>query len=219
MLGGADHNVLENTVSVMVTPPQGISAVTNTKAFTGGVDSETDEELRSRILDSYRDISNGTNAVYYKRLAQSVSGVYSASVISRARGAGTIDVCIKGKSDSPVNSSHIDKVQQLLDENRELNVDIMVKFAIPIKVSFSIYMEVLDGYSFADVSQSVTKKVKKHIDSLEIGQPALLCDLGDIIYHTTGVKNYSFRDAYCNDVYPTHEQCCVYNGIDIRQVS
>ncbi len=217
--GGADYNVLENTVSIMVTPPQGVSAVTNSKAFTGGVDSETDEELRARILDSYRDISNGTNAVYYKRLAQSVSGVYSASVISRARGAGTIDVCIRGKSDSPVNSSHIDKVQQLLDENRELNVDILVKYATPVKAGFSIYMDVLDGYSFDDVSQAVTKKVKKHIDSLEISQPALLCDLGDIIYHTTGVKNYSFRDAYCNDVYPTQEQYCEYNGIDIRQVS
>lgn len=217
--GGADYNVLENTVVIMVTPPQGVGAVTNSKAFTGGVDSETDEELRSRILDSYRDISNGTNAAYYKRLAQSVPGVYSASVISRARGAGTIDVCIKGKGDSSLSSTHVVKVQQLLDENRELNVDIMVKFAIPVSAGFSIYMAVEDGYSFDDVSEAVTKKVKNYIDMLEIGEPALLCDLGDIIYHTTGVKNYSFRDAYCADVYPTQAQYCKYNGIDIRQVA
>lgn len=217
--GGADYNVLENTVVVMVTPPQGVGAVTNSKAFTGGVDSETDEELRSRILDSYRDISNGTNAAYYKRLAQSVPGVYSASVISRARGAGTIDVCIKGKGDSSLSSTHVVKVQQLLDENRELNVDIMVKYAVAINAGFSIYMAVEDGYSFDDVSEAVTKKVKNYIDMLEIGEPALLCDLGDIIYHTTGVKNYSFRDAYCADVYPTQAQYCKYNGIDIRQVA
>lgn len=217
--GGADYNVLQNTVTVMVTPPLGVSSVNNAKAFKGGVDRETDDELRSRILYSYQDISNGTNAVYYKRLAESVSGVYSASVVSQARGAGTVNMYIRGKSDSPVNSTHIEKVQQLLDENRELNVDILVLYASPLKVYVSLYMEVEDGYSFDVVSASIKQKVRDYIDTLEVGKPALLCDMGDIIYHTTGVKNYSFRDAYCADVYPTQAQYCTLDEIDIRQVS
>ncbi len=217
--GGAKYNVLKNTVSVLVTPPMYVTSVTNEKDFKGGVDKESDEELRERILYSYKDISNGTNAVYYKRLSESIEGVYSASVISGVRGAGTIDVRICGKGSAKVNKDHIEAVQKLLDENRELCVDIMVLYAAPVDVYFRIGLKVKEGYSFDTVSAQLKEKITEHIDSLGVGKPVLLCDLGEIIYHTDGVKNYEFFDAVCGDVYPTQSQYCAVEEIDIRAVS
>lgn len=217
--GGGDYNALENTVTVMVTPPLSISSVTNKKVLKGGVDAETDEELRQRVLYSYRDISNSTNAVYYKRLAESVSGVYSASVISCPRGGGTVDVHIRGKQNSPVDAYKIEEVQDLIDSNREFNVDVFVLYAMAHKVSYTFYMSVEDGYDFATVSAQVKDNICEYVDSLAVGDAVLLCDLGDVIYHTEGVKNYSFISSYCYDVYPSKKQYCVVDQIDIRQVS
>lgn len=217
--GGASYNVLSNTVTILATPPAGVTSVKNLKAFKGGSDKESDEELRERVLYSYRDISNGTNAVYYKRLAESVAGVYSASVVSKARGAGTLNVYICGKGEeASVNKDHIATVQALLDENRELNVDIEVLYASALKVSFNFNLCVNDGYSFDEVSAVITEKLTEYIDSLGVGKPALLCEMGEIIYHTDGVKNYEFLDAFCSDVFPESNEYCVLSSLDIRQV-
>lgn len=216
---GADHNVLSNTVTVMVTPPLYVSSVTNNNAFSGGVDAESDEELRARVLDSYRDISNSTNAIYYKQLAQSVPGVYSASVVPCVRGAGTVDVYICGKGSAQINDAHISDVQSLMDENRELNVDVLVKKASPYTVSYIYYLEVLESYEFDEVAAVIEQKIIDYIDSLGVAKPALLCDIGDLIYHTDGVKNYSFVDTFCSDVYTEKNEYCVVDKINVRQVS
>lgn len=218
--GGASYNVLSHTITVLVTPPAGVTKVVNTKAFKGGSDEESDEELRERVLYSYRDISNGTNAVYYKRLAESVPGVYSASVVPQERGAGTLNVYICGKGDdASVNRDHIGTVQALLDENRELNVDILVLYALALKVSFNFNLCVKDGYSFDEVSAVITEKLTQYINSLGVGEPALLCEMGELIYHTEGVKNYEFLDAFCNDVFPDKNEYCELSSLDIRQVT
>ncbi len=217
--GGARYNVIANSVTVLVTPPSGITSVTNAKAIKGGTDKETDDELRQRVLNSYRDISNGTNAVYYQRLAESVAGVHSASVVSKARGEGTINVYVCGKTDSPMNKDVIERVQTLLEENRELNVDIMVLYATALNISFSFNLEVEDGYSFDTVKANITEKAQKYVESLGVGKPALMCELGDLIFHTQGVKNYEFLPAFCEDVYPDANKYCVLDELDIREVS
>ena len=216
--GGSDYNVSENTVTVMVTPPLNISAVVNKSAFKGGFDKETDEVLRKRVLASYQDISNSTNAVYYKRLALSVDGIHSASVVPCSRGAGTVDVYVCGYNGESVTRAQIEQAQALIDENRELNVDVFVLYALKNDVLFSFTLEVFDGYDFNELSALLKEKITDYVNSLSVGEPVLLSNVGDIIHHTQGVKNYSFIDAYCSDVYPKPNEKCVVNKIDIRAV-
>lgn len=217
--GGADYNVVANTVVVMVTPCGAVSKVTNQKAIKGGTDRESDDELRERVLYSYRDISNGTNAVYYKRLAQSVNGVYSASVVAGERGAGTLNVYLCGKRNSPINSSIIEQVQALLNENRELNVDIEVLYAKKLSVSYDINLQVKDGYDFDSVKEELYDKISSYIESLGVGKEALLCEIGELIYHTQGVKNYELPPAFSEDIYPDPNEYCYLSELDIRAVS
>ncbi len=215
--GGEDYNVAASSVKVLVTPPVGITSVTNKKAFTGGLGAETDEQLRERVLYSYKDISNGTNEVYYRRLAESVSGVYSASVVSQQRGSGTIDVYVSGKGEK-AGTEVVSKVQKLIDENREINVDVKVSEATVSAVSYTLELTVEDGYSFSAVSSKVKDKLTDYILSLGIGAPVLLSDLGDVVYHTQGVKNYSFVDSFSYDVYPHSDERCEVESINVWQV-
>lgn len=216
--GGSEYNVLKDTVTVMVTPPFGVTSCTNALQFKGGTNRESDEDLRQRILDSYRDIPNSTNAVYYKRLAESVKGVYSASVVPRVRGVGTIDIYLSGTKDSPINSQHIDEVQKLVDENRELNVDIEVLYSLPLEVSYTIDISVHDGYEFDDVKAELESRINNYVSKLGVSKPVLLSDISDVIYHTDGVKNYCLVAGHCFDVYPQSYEYCTVANLKIRQV-
>lgn len=216
--GGSASNVLRDTVTVMVTPPQGVTSCTNEKQFSGGTDKESDDALRERILNSYRDISNSTNEVYYKRLAESVEGVHSASVVPRVRGVGTIDIYVCGKKDSPITALYIDEVQKLVDCNRELNVDVLVLRSSPLEISYTVELSVEDGYEFEDVKAELAEQIGKYIDSLGVGKAALLSDVADIIYHTDGVRNYSLPVEYNTDIKPQADEYCTLKNVNFRQV-
>ncbi len=216
---GADHNVMKNTVCVMVTPPLFVSSVTNEMYFTGGADSESDDDLRQRVIDSYRDISNSTNEIYYKRLMQSVEGVYSSSVVAGERGAGTLDIYLCGKGEKQITKEHFELAQKLVDENRELNVDVVVAYASPRMVYISFFLEVLEGYDFDEVEEQLRVKINDYVDSLGVAKPLLMCELGDIIFHTQGVKKYNFAKAYSEDIYPASNEYCRVDDIEVRRVS
>ena len=214
---GRKYNVRPKTVSVLVTPVAGITKVTNESAFAGGVDKENDEDLRKRVLDSYRDISNSTNEIYYKRLVESLPSVYSSSVLSNARGAGTLDIYMSGKGNTPIGIKDLEKAQELVDENRELNVDAIVFNALPKQVKVTVGIDVEDGYSFEQMKELVTQKITEYVESLGVAKPFLLSDVGDIIYHTVGIRNYMFYDSFCSDVFVQGFEYCVINQIDVRE--
>ena len=66
---------------MLVTAVGSVDGVENPEGFSGGQDAETDDELRSRLLESYHAISNGSDAAYYRRLALAQDGVASVQVI------------------------------------------------------------------------------------------------------------------------------------------
>lgn len=189
--GGINSNVLANTVNVVVTTIPGISKVTNITDFTGGTDSESDESLRERILDSYITISNGTNKAYYKKLAMSVPGVTDAYVVPKARGVGTVNVYIASNKKA-ANYETISSVQSLMDTQREINVDVLVNTASPISVNLMLSISVKDGYDFSTVSKNVSYALREYISNMTIGEDILENHLGNVVYGVEGVFNYTW---------------------------
>lgn len=195
---GRDYNVIKGKISVMVTPPAGIDAVANAAAFEGGCDSESDESLRERIVKSIKYPANSTNCAYYEAMAQSVSGVSSASAVPRSRGAGTVDVYIAADG-SVVSDETAEKVQILLSTEREVNVDVLVKKAQPSKVNYYIRIEIQEGYGFDEVKNGLIKRISDFIATRGVGGEVLLCQLSEVIYHTQGVKAFSFVSGLNSD--------------------
>ena len=195
---GSSYNVAAQTVGIIVTPVIGIGEVKNVSRFTGGSDRETDDKLRERIADSFRNISNGTNAAYYRALAMSVDGVYSASAVGCGRGAGTVDVYISGRG-TTLPAVKLQEVQTLIAGARELNVDVRVLSPSAVNINLYIKLTTDEGYVFADVANAVRTAVSDYIDGLGIGHDVLLSDIGEIVYHIKGVKAYRFLESYGSD--------------------
>ena len=216
--GGSRCNVAAEAIDVMVTNVIGIDGVKNTGETSGGVDRESDEELRERILETYKSGSNGTNAAYYRKLAENVDGVKSAKVISRARGAGTVNVNIAGYDDV-VSQSKVNEVQALLNDKRELNVDILVAAASKVYVTLGLYLTVESGFSFNKVKNAVTAALGEYIASLGVGDDVLETRLGQAIMEVDGVYDYRWMSNYDSFYAVADNEFAVLSAVNITEDS
>ena len=215
---GAAGNANGGTVTILVTPIAGIGRIYNGSLIRGGCDMETDEELRARLLDSFINISNGTNAAYYKRIAMEVSGVASVSVVGCARGAGTVDVYVLGADAENLTPAKRAEVQELLTQARELNVDVRVCDPEDVEISLYIRLTVEAGYDFNTVASEVQQNVKRFINSLGVGRDLLLSEVGEVVWHTKGVKDYKFLESYGSDqLIPPTKYAYADNHIVVRE--
>ena len=188
--GGAAYNVAAGQIDVLVTPPQGISHVTNKAPFTDGVDTEEDLSLRNRLISSFQIISNGTNTAYYYDETMKDEGVLSANVLPRVRGRGTVDIVVKGKPGVD-ETGLVQRLTQQFSQTKEINVDILVRTPTILTEDCQVSVAVLDGHAFTTVSGEVEKVVGEFFSQIGIGNPIYRAALVSAIYQVPGVANCS----------------------------
>ena len=98
---GAAGNVPAGSVVFLAVPPVGVTACANLEAFSNGQDTEDDEALRARVLETFRRLANGANKVFYEQQAMSFDGVAAVTVLPKNRGVGTVDVVIAAQGGLP----------------------------------------------------------------------------------------------------------------------
>lgn len=189
--GGINGNAAAETIDTLVTPPIGIEKVKNEIAFSGGVEEESDDFLRRRLLEAYSVLSNGTNKEFYRRKALEVEGVYSAAAVARENGIGTVTVYVWGKGEAP-SEAVIQAVQDKLDEAREINVDVTVKPAQTRVFNVYGYIREKDGISFEKAAEKVKQDIINYYAKRKIGDYIYKVDLGAVFMNSGVVKNYSF---------------------------
>ena len=211
---GSTGNAAANYITVITKSINSFLRVTNPSAFIGGSDIESDDSLRKRILDDIKTPSTGTNKAYYKRLAESVDGVFSASVAPRVRGNGTINIYIAGQG-TTLNSSHVTQVQELINSQRELNVDVLVESAKTARVGVSFYLAAKGGYDYNKVKQDVLNNILAYYSTLQVGEGLFASKLGNAIAKTDGVDSFLFTvDSSCNYA-PNASQLIIPGNINI----
>lgn len=186
---GTIGNVAAGAVCLMVSAAAGISSVVNPAAFSGGVDGESDEALKNRLLQSYENISNGTNCAFYYDLAMQNEGVSSASVLPRKRGRGTVDVVVACSSPA-AQADILAALQDDLNVRKEINVDVQVRAAMPDQLHIGLEVASREGFDYEIVAAKCREKVTACINGLGVGKPLLLAQLGGALLEVEGVYNY-----------------------------
>jgi uncharacterized phage protein gp47/JayE len=166
---GKKYNIAIKKIATLVSQVPGVYSVTNKDAFEDGEDIETDEELRSRLMYIYKHHNNGTNIAFYKSLAESMDGVYSAGVVPKNRGAGTVDIFIskKGEMADATLASNVQRVTKSMVHFllTEINRDFGNKenaFPIDNLVFYSARYGETEILSLEDIDQyDITKAVNK----------------------------------------------------------
>ena len=100
---GTIGNTTENTIVLVSSRVNGITAVTNEAAITGGTDEETDESLQARIeeYDQTQGESYTGNVSDYRRWAMSVDGVGSATIIPANDDTGLVTIVLLDSNGDP----------------------------------------------------------------------------------------------------------------------
>ena len=164
---GLACNAAANTVTVMVTPPAGIETVSNT-AFSGGMDLETDESLRSRLAERFAAPVNGTNRSFYAAFAESYEGIFSANALI-GTDPGTVNVYVCGKN-GEAGAALRQRIQQDLNAVKEANVTVSVQEAGTYAYVLWAEIRPAAGYTFAEARAECEAIVRTYCSELGVGQ-------------------------------------------------
>ena len=185
---GAAGNVAAGRIALMSPYPAGIQRCTNPAAFAGGRDSEGDEALRTRVLESFRRLPNGANAAFYEAASLGHSGVAAAKAVGRARGTGTVNVYLTSPAGMP-SQALLAEVEADLAERREIAVDVKVLAPGTATVNVAAAVKPEAERSFAEVKAAVEEAVRARFTGALLGKGVLLAELGSLIYGVEGVAN------------------------------
>ena len=188
---GRNGNVAANTIIIMAAMPPGIRACTNPKAFSGGDDTEDDESLRARLLDTFIRLPNGANAAYYEHTAMSFTGVAAARAIGRPRGIGTVDVYVATDAGIP-DEELLDAINDYLQERREISVDLQVLAPIEKAVDVTVSLKPAQGYTFSTAKEDADAALRAVFTGSLLGKGVTMAALGNLLYDLNSVENYRF---------------------------
>ena len=188
---GRSGNAAAGTIVILTACPVGITGCTNPAPFTGGSDQEDDASLRSRILESYQRLPNGANAAWYEQTAMGHEGVAAARAVGRARGIGTVDVYVATERGLP-DSGLLAGLQRLLQEKREIAVDVQVKAPTVRTVDVTVAVEPAAGRSFGEAKSAVEQTITAFFTGKLLGGAVRLAELGSRVYALPEVENYRF---------------------------
>ena len=113
-IAGADGNIGAGTITRLVTPIPGVTAVTNDDAASGGTDTEDDDSLKARYAVRVQDPSSSGNRGDYSTEALKVPGVGKVSVVPVWDGPGTVLILIVDDDGQAESQSIVDAVQDAI---------------------------------------------------------------------------------------------------------
>lgn len=198
---GRDGNAAKGEVTRIISLVAFVDTVTNKSPFIGGADVEDDERLRKRITESLRNISNGANKAYYKQLCLTLDGVGSAGVIPRNRGVSTVDIFLAAQT-TTASAQTVEKANELLEQARELNVDVRAFQAKEVSVDLIIYIT-HDGYHDEDeVERLCRESVAQLVDYAWVGEDIILSEIIARLKRIDGVADVNIPSMFGNRKIP-----------------
>lgn len=190
---GKAYNIDAGRLTTIVTYFSAGLRIDNSSGFRGGTDDEDDESLRKRIIASYGNISNGVNEAYYKKLALSVPGVYSASASRDNVSTPIIRIYVAGQGGT-VPADVLSQVQALVSENRCAGISAVAADANISQVNVTLKISPAQGVSYDTAKDNAEAAVRSFFGQLKLGDPLILAELGSAIINAPGVANYTFEN-------------------------
>ena len=115
MEAGAASNIPAVAVSLLDTPIDGITAVTNPESISGGTDVESDDDYRDRLIAELSGTGGGGTVSQFERWALAYPGVGAVTVQPLPAGPGTVRVMVRDADNKPVSMSVLQGLQNQLD--------------------------------------------------------------------------------------------------------
>lgn len=142
---GADGNSAANTMLVLVSPIAGINSTATVAAggLTAGTDTESDDDLRDRLIDRIQSPPHGGAKADYERWAKEIAGVTRAWVYPLENGADTVVVRFVRDDDGAgaaiiPDAGEVAAVQSHINDVRPVTAVVTVAAPTAVALAFTI---------------------------------------------------------------------------------
>lgn len=166
----------------------GLTSAQLTDILIPGDDTETDDELRARLISALNAKPFGGNIASYQQNILAIDGVGAVQVYSTWNGGGTVKCSIIGADFLPASSQLIQTVQNAIDPppNQGLGyglapIGAQVTIVAPVEVTVNISATVTlqSGYSLSQVEPLIQTALENYLSTVRQGwgTPASTSDI------------------------------------------
>jgi len=156
---GTLSNTLANITLTLSVPITGVdNDAISTIGFTGAIDQETIESVRTRTKQKFATSTEVDNDNFYKSLANELSNVKATFISSNKSGVGTFGITILTFSNNGVPvQADIDEVEQYFIDNNAVPSYVEAEYFIPTIVyqDFTIQLAINDASNQTTVEQAI----------------------------------------------------------------
>lgn len=215
-VGEAAGNLAEGTVLQVAGPTViGLQTIAvGPGALTGGVDPETDDELRARYLEIIQNPVDGGTPADYEIWAKEVTGIIGATPIPLARGNGTVDVVVTNGGIPDANT--VAEVQSVLDANRPVGADARALAPTAHSIDSTITVTLAPGYSLSSMESSILQAYNNYLSTIAIGGVYRTMAAADAIFKLAGIIDCSVSGA---NIQLGQEEMAVPGNVSVEQGS
>lgn len=184
---GKAYNVLSNTINKLEIDIFGVQSVVNEANFTGGIDRETDVELKDRFFKVIRKPITSGNVHNYEQWALDVDGVGNATVKPLWNGPGTVKVLISDSNNQPVTQDVITRCSNYIAEVRPIGATVTVATFALFNLTISVDVTLSNG-----TLEIIKKRIEDNLKVYFKGctNEVVYTKVGGVIAGTDGVADY-----------------------------
>jgi uncharacterized phage protein gp47/JayE len=178
---GPKGNVLAGAITVLPQPLVGVEYVINKVDVTGGVDAESDRELRDRAKRAL-EIAGKATLPSIETTIKSVEGVSSVLVKEAVDNVpGILKVIVDGGDP--------EKIVEAIEKTRAAGIKVEFARPKPVYVDVNVTLVLEKWASEAEVSRKVEEKIRGYLSSLKIGEDVLFYKIASLALDVEGVKD------------------------------
>lgn len=189
---GAVYNVPAGVIVTLPNQVAGVAGVTNFVAATGGVDVESDDDLRARLAIRVQNPATSGNPDHYRLWAMEVVGIGDAKTIATWNGNGTVKVIVVGSDKRAVSPEKVGEVADYIETVRPIGAEVTVVSAQEKAINVSVNVQLSAGYTLAEVSDNIRANIDKYLKDNAFRRDYIsYAVIGSLVMDAEGVEDYS----------------------------
>ncbi|KEO81029.1 baseplate J/gp47 family protein [Tumebacillus flagellatus] len=179
-------------VGIAVVGVQNVSV----EALSGGVDTESDGELRARYLFTIQNPQNGGTAADYLVWAMEVQGVVHAIPLPLSRGPGTVDVVVSDGSIPP--DALVKAVSDHIQTKRPVGADVKVIKPDQHTIDVTATVTAMTGYALSTLDTQVKQAITTYLSNVPIGGVVRFTGIIQAAMSVPGVLDFNLTAPAAN---------------------
>lgn len=140
-----------------------VDKLSNAGKFEGGLDVESDGDLKKRFFDAVHNVRTSGNKNDYIYWSKETPGIYNAEVYPLHAGPGTVKVVVSGENRMPVDAEILADCEATIIENAPIGATLTVLTTTIFNVTINLSLTIDGEYVEEDIRQEVEKAITTYV--------------------------------------------------------